>query len=203
MSTPQLLVLIVALVVLALVVLALVVAARRRRRRQELQGTFGAEYDRTVEGAGKRRDAERELAERKQRHDALTIRPLSPASRQRYLAGWDGVQARFVDRPVLALTEADQLVTQLMAERGYPTDGVRTQEEMLSVEHTAVLDSFRAGHAIEQANRQDSADTEQVRQGMLHFRAVFEALLDDGTSDPYPAEESDRRTDAELRGQAR
>jgi hypothetical protein len=204
MSTTQLLVLIVALVVLALVVLALVVAARRRRRRrQELQGTFGAEYDRTVEGAGKRRDAERELAERKQRHDALTIRPLSPASRQRYLAAWDGVQTRFVDRPVLALTEADQLVTQLMAERGYPTDGVRTQEEMLSVEHTSVLDSFRAGHAIEQANRQDSADTEQVRQGMLHFRTVFEALLDDGTSDPYSAEESDRRTDAEPRGQAR
>ncbi len=204
MSTTQLLVLIVALIVLALVVLALVVAARRRRRRrQELQGTFGAEYDRTVEGAGKRRDAERELTERQQRHDALTIRPLSPASRQRYLTAWDGVQTRFVDRPVLALTEADQLVTQLMAERGYPTDGVRSQEEMLSVEHTAVLDSFRAGHAIEQANRQDSADTEQVRQGMLHFRAVFEALLDDGTSDPYPADETDRRTDAELRGQAR
>lgn len=204
MSSTQILLLIVALVVVAVVVGLFVAAGRKRRKREELKGTFGAEYDRTVEGKGKRRAAERELAERKQRHDELTLRPLSAASRQRYLAAWDGVQTRFIDRPVLALSEADQLVTQLMGERGYPTDGVRTQEDMLSVEHSAVLDSFRAGHAIEQANREDSADTEQVRQGMLHFRTVFEELLEDGGAEPYPADsERDRRTDAELRGDAR
>ncbi len=206
MSPTQLLALIAAVVV-GLVVAGLVLAAvRKRRRRTELRETFGPEYDRTVESTGKRRAAERELAERKQRYDALTIRPLSTASRQRYLAAWDGVQTRFIDQPVLALSEADHLVTQVMADRGYPTDGVRTQEDMLSVEHSTVLDNFRAGHAIEQANRSDASDTEQVRQGMLHFRAVFEELLDDGAV-AYPTgpqgAAGDRRTDGELRGEPR
>ena len=202
MSPTQLLLLIAA-VVLVLLVAGLLAAARKRRRRAELRETFGPEYDRTVAGAGTRRDAERQLAERKQRHDALTIRPLSAASRQRYLTAWGGVQARFIDQPVLALSEADHLVTRVMAERGYPTDGMRTQEDMLSVEHATVLDNFRAGHAIEQANRSDAADTEQVRQGMLHFRAVFEELVSEGDGDPYPAgpqgATAQQRDDAELR----
>ncbi len=206
MSSSQIVALVVAVVLVLVVVDLVVAAARRRRRRTELRETFGPEYDRTVGSTGKRGAAERELAERRRRHDALTIRPLSAASRQRYLAAWDGVQTRFIDQPVLALSEADHLVTQVMADRGYPTDGVRTKEDMLSVEHSTVLDSFRAGHAIEQANRSDSSDTEQVRQGMLHFRAVFEELVDDST-DPYPTgpegTAGDRRTDAELRGESR
>jgi hypothetical protein len=98
------------------------------------------------------------------------------------------VQSRFIDQPVLALSEADHLVTRVMAERGYPTDGARIQEDMLSVGHGAVLEHFRAGHAIEQDNRTDHSDTEQVRQGMLHFRAVFEELVSDGADEPYPAD---------------
>jgi hypothetical protein len=198
MSTTTLTLLVVALLVVIAVVVAIVAQRRKSaQRRKELRGTFGSEYDRTVEGSDKRSAAERELAERKERHDALELRPLSSASRQRYLTAWDGVQSRFVDKPVLALTEADQLVTQVMAERGYPTDGTRVQEDMLSVESAALIDSFRAGHAIEQANHSGSADTEQVRQGMLHFRTVFEALLDDGSAsgEPYPDEQDGRRQD--------
>lgn len=190
MTTTQIVILVVAVVVVLALVAALVVAARRRRQREQLRGTFGQEYDRTVESSDKRRDAERELLERKERHDALDIRPLSAASRQRYLTAWDGVQTRFVDSPVLALSEADALVTRLLAERGFPTDDVRTQEDMLSVEHAHVLDGFRAGHAIEQANTVGSADTEQVRQGMLHFREVFEELVSEGGNDPYPADDA-------------
>ena len=190
MSTTETVLLIVAVAVVLLLLAGIVAAARRRSRRQELQGTFGAEYDRTVEQSDKRRDAERELAERKVRHDELDIRPLTAASRQRYLAAWDGVQNRFIDAPVLALSEADALLTQLLAERGFPTEDVRTQEDMLSVEHSHVLDQFRAGHAIEQQNTVGSADTEQVRQGMLHFRQVFEELVSEGSSEPYPVEDS-------------
>lgn len=187
MSTSEIVVL--ALVVLAvLAVLAVAVAAgKKRRRTQDLRGTFGSEYDRTVESSDKRRDAERDLAERKSRHDALEIRPLTSASRQRYLTAWAGVQSRFVDSPVLALSEADALLTQLLAERGFPTEDVRTQEEMLSVEHGHILDGFRAGHAIEQQNTTGHADTEQVRQGMLHFREVFEAMVSEG-DEPYPSD---------------
>jgi hypothetical protein len=182
MSTTEIVILVVAIVVVLL-------AAKRRKQTQELRGTFGSEYDRTVDGSDKRRDAERELAERKARHDNLEIRPLTSASRQRYLTAWSGVQNRFVDAPVLALSEADALLTQLLAERGFPTDDVRTQEDMLSVEHADVLEGFRAGHAIEQQNTTGSADTEQVRQGMLHFREVFESLVGAGDREPYPANE--------------
>ena len=189
MSTTETVLLVVAVVVVLLLLAGIIAAARRRSRRQELQGTFGSEYDRTVEQSDKRRDAERELAERKARHDELDIRPLTAASRQRYLAAWDGVQNRFIDSPVLALSEADALLTQLLAERGFPTEDVRTQEDMLSVGHSHVLEQFRAGHAIEQQNTVGSADTEQVRQGMLHFRQVFEELVSEGSSEPYPVQD--------------
>ena len=193
MSTTQIVVL-VAVVVLVLLVVAGAVAWRKRRQRTEqLRGTFGSEYDRTVESSDKKRHAERQLAERKERHDELEIRPLSAASRQRYLTAWDGVQNRFIDAPVLALSEADALLTRMLAERGFPTGDVRTQEEMLSVEHADVLDAFRAGHAIEQQNTTHDADTEQVRQGMLHFRQVFETLVSEGTDEPYPSDEERER----------
>jgi len=193
MTTTEIVLLVVAIVVVLLIVAAVLAAARKKKRTQELRGTFGDEYDRTVETSDKRRDAERELAERKARHEQLDIRPLSAASRERYLTAWEGVQGRFVDAPVLALSEADALLTRLMAERGFPTDDLRTQEDMLSVEHTHVLDGFRAGHAIEQANTTGSADTEQVRQGMLHFREVFDDLVSDGDPEAYPTDAQDVR----------
>ena len=178
MSTSQVVTLVV--VVLVVLVLALVAAAAKRRRRTEqLRGTFGSEYDRTLDATGRRKDAERDLAERKARYDALELRPLSAASRERYQSQWVGVQTRFVDDPEAALSQGDQLVTRLMDERGFPTDDVDTQERLLSVEHAHVLDSFRAGHATEERVRAGQAGTEEVRQAMLHFRTVFEDLLDD------------------------
>ena len=191
MTTTEIVILVVAVVVALIVVAAVVAAVKRRKQREQLRETYGSEYDRTVESSDKRKHAERELQERKERHDSLDIRPLSDASRQRYLTAWDGVQNRFVDTPVLALSEADALLTRMLEERGFPTDDVRTQEDMLSVEHAHVLKSFRAGHAIEQRNTTGSADTEQVRQGMLHFRQVFEELVSEGNgsdSEPYPGE---------------
>jgi len=189
MTTNEIVLLVVAIVVVLLIVAAVLAAAKKKKRTQELRGTFGDEYDRTVETSDKRRDAERELAARKEEHDRLDIRPLSSASRQRYLAAWDGVQNRFVDNPVLALSEADALLTQLLNERGFPTGDSRESERMLSVEHGRVLEGFRAGHAIEQANTSNRADTEQVRQGMLHFRQVFEELVSEDSGEPYPDDE--------------
>ena len=186
MSTSEVVLLIVVLVVLVAVVAAVLVALRRRRRSEQLRGAFGPEYDRTVSAADKRRDAEQELAQRQQRHAELDIRPLPEASRQRYLTAWDGVQTRFIDSPVLALSEADALLSRLMGERGFPTDDVRTQADMLSVGHAHVLEQFRAGHSIEQSNTTGSADTEQVRQGMLHFRTVFEELVSEGRGTAAP-----------------
>ncbi len=190
MSTTQIVVLVAVLVVVVLVLAALLEASRRRRRTAQLRGTFGPEYDRAVDTADRRSDGEKQLADRLERHRQLEIRPLAAVSRQRYLTAWDGVQLRFLDNPVLALSEADALLTQLLDERGFPTQDVRTQEEMLSVEHVHVLDRFREGHAIEQSSTTASADTEQVRQAMLHFRWVFEELVSEGASEPYPADEA-------------
>ena len=176
MSTGQIVALVVVLVLLAAVV-ALLLA--RRRRTAALRGRFGPEYDRVVERTGDRRDAERRLAERQARAEALELRPLPAASRERYQSQWIGVQTRFVDAPESALGEADRLITQLMRERGFPEGSAESSEELLSVRHTRVVDSFRAGHAIEEASRDGRATTEQVRQAMLHFREVFEELLGD------------------------
>ncbi len=195
MTTTEIVLLVVAIVVVLLIVAAVLAAARKKKRTQDLRGTFGDEYDRTVETSDKRRDAERDLAARKQEHEKLDIRPLSSASRQRYLSAWDGVQNRFVDNPVLALSEADALLTQLLAERGFPTGDSRESERMLSVEHGRVLEGFRAGHAIEQANTSNRADTEQVRQGMLHFRQVFEELVSEESGEPYPRGDRDLSED--------
>ncbi len=203
MSTSQLVALIVIVVVILAVVGIAVSAARRKKRRTALQSTFGSEYDRTVQQTGRRKDAERELAERQAKHDSLDIRPLSTASRQRYTDSWAAVQTRFVDDPVLAFTEADHLLTQLMEERGYRTGDIEEQAGLLSVEHGRVLENYRAGHAIEERTTSTNADTEQTRQGMLHFRNVFEELLGDdtargaGQAEAYPDSQPARTTDVE------
>jgi len=197
MTASSIVLILVAVLVVAVVIAALIAVSRRKNRTEALRDRFGSEYDRTVSGSDKKRDAERELADREQRHSELEVRPLSDASRQRYLTAWEGVQTRFIDSPVLALSEADALLTQMMGERGFPTDDVRSQEDMLSVEHAHVLEQFRAGHRIEQAHSTGDADTEQVRQGMLHFRSVFEDLVSEGTT-PYPDEQQPVRTDRDA-----
>jgi len=187
MSTTTVVV-IVATIVLVLIIAVVAAAAKRRRRTSGLQGTFGPEYDRTVEQTGGRRDAERELFRRKAKHNQLDIRPLTAASRERYLTSWTALQTRFMDDPVLAFTEADHLVNRVMQDRGYPTDDVEEEAGLLSVQHGLIVDNYRAGHRIEQVTTSSRSDTEQVRQGMLHFRTVFEELLgDDGEG--YPADE--------------
>lgn len=201
MTTTQILILVVVVLIVVAVIAAAAAAAKRKRRTAALQGTFGSEYDRTIEQTGGRKDAERELADRKAKHEELDIRPLSPASRERYTQSWAAVQTRFVDDPVMAFTEADHLLTGLLQERGYPTGDVEEQAGLLSVEHGRVLDNYRAGHAIEQRTTSSHADTEQVRQGMLHFRTVFEELLGDG--EVYPEGDADRNDGQDRRTEGR
>ena len=186
-STVVAIVLIVALVLL---LAAVVAAAARKRRTARLRDSFGPEYDRTVEDAGRRRDAEKELLARREEHEQLQLRPLTPAARDRFSTAWAGVQSRFVDTPAVALTEADALVTELLTERGYPVEDFDTKSRLLSVEHAGVMDSYRSAHAVEVASRARTADTETVRNAFLDFRRVFEDVMSDGADEPYPAEES-------------
>ncbi len=184
-------------VVIALIVI--VSAALRARRTRTLKGQFGREYDRTVEHAGDRRAGERELAERQKRHEALDIRPLSPQARERYVRSWQNTQARFVDDPAGAVVEADGLVQQVMKERGYPTDDFDQRAADISVEHPELVERYRTAHGIAQSHERGQASTEDLRQSVRHYRALFEELLGDGAAEqPLSRDTSPEREEAQT-----
>ncbi len=170
---------IVIAVVVVLVIVIAVAAAAKRRRRHHLQDRFGSEYDRTVEGADRRRAAERDLRDREARHDELELRPLSDASRQRYTEQWQDMQAGFVDRPQVAVADADRLITDLMRERGYPVDDFDTRSELVSVDHPDVVENYRTAHGIAVRTVEGRTSTEDLRQAVISYRALFEEMLVD------------------------
>jgi ribosomal protein L13E len=173
MSPTQIIVLV--LVILVVVVLAAVGWAVMRR--QSLRRRFGPEYDRLVSEQDSRAAAERELRERERRHADLELRPLSAESRATYAAAWEELQARFVDAPVDAVAAGDELVTRLVAERGYPTTDYEEQLAHLSVDHARTLGHYRDAHEIFLRNQRGEASTEQLRQALVHYRALFADLL--------------------------
>lgn len=172
-----------AVIVVLLVIIALLVARRQRSRR--LKQNFGPEYNRVVAKRGDQRSAERELAGRRRRVDKFEIRPLERAAHQRYLERWKGAQRLFVDEPAAAVGEAHVLVQQVMHDRGYPVDDDFEQRAAdISVEHPDVVENYRAAQAISVRARSGRATTEQLRQSMVHFRALFGDLLAPGDSSP-------------------
>ncbi|MFD3546316.1 hypothetical protein ACFWUW_12010 [Streptomyces sp. NPDC058655] len=174
--------LIAVIVVAAVVVLALTALLWMLARRRHLRERFGPEYERTVEQEGGRKAAERDLRAREQRHDGLDIKELSAERRHQYAQEWNGVQQQFVDRPEASVVEADELVTRLMGERGYPTDGYSGQVRDLSVEHGRTLEQYRAAHDVKVRSGEDQVTTEELRGAMVHYRALFEELLSDQRS---------------------
>lgn len=167
---------IIAIIVVILVVAALLAGLSAMKRRRRLQDRFGPEYDRAVSEHG-RREAEAELAERERRVRHLDIKPLSPTARAQYAAEWTAVQEQFVDAPQSAVTGAQTLVTAVMKDRGYPTEAFDQIVADLSVGHAATLDHFRAAHDISQRATSGTSSTEELRQAMVHFRALFTELL--------------------------
>ncbi|WP_207394058.1 hypothetical protein [Actinomadura formosensis] len=168
-------------VVIAVIVIAVIVAAvflaRSRARTQRLRRRFGPEYDRAVQQEGGRAAAERELRSREERHEELKLRDLDPRRREQYHEQWVRVQERFVDAPEAAVEQADGLVTVVMGERGYPTHGFEDKVAHLSVEHGRTMDHYRRAHAISGKAASKQASTEDLRQAMVHYRALFEELL--------------------------
>jgi hypothetical protein len=175
MSPTQIVILI--LIILALVVIALV--TRQYARRRSLRKTFGPEYDRVVAEKDSRTAGEQELRDRERKHAELQLTPLSAESKTRYQASWEEVQIRFVDAPDEAVGTADELVTRLIAERGYPTDSYDDQLKRLSVEHATTLGHYRDAHEISQRSERGEATTEDLRKALVHYRALFADLLGD------------------------
>ncbi|MER7003041.1 hypothetical protein ABT297_08340 [Dactylosporangium sp. NPDC000555] len=180
MTATQVLITIIVLVVIA----ALGYGIWFVTRRQALQHRFGPEYDRAVAEGDSRLAAERELRDRERRHAELRIHDLDPEARAAYTSSWQEIQARFLDDPVGAVRDADTLVTRVIAERGYPTGDYEEHLAHLSVEHARTLGHYRDAHELSQLSDRGEATTEQLRQAVVHYRALFADLL--GT-DPAPA----------------
>ncbi|WP_224402782.1 hypothetical protein [Pseudonocardia sp. ICBG1034] len=174
-------IIVVAVVVIVVAVLAVAAATMLRRRRSaELRDRFGPEYERTVRDADDPRDAEKELAQRRKRHDALTLRSLDPQERDGYRRRWQQVQEGFVDDPSRAVHDADALVADVMAARGYPAEDVDRREEDLSVAYPVVTQRYREARAISREHSAGRAGTEDLRHAVTSYRALIDALLDDG-----------------------
>ncbi len=184
---------IVAVLVIALVIAGVVIA--RQRRSQRLQEGFGPEYGRTLAEKGDRRAAESDLRERRERRQQLEIRELEPESRERYAERWRAAQRTFVDQPSVAVAEADRLVSEVMHDRGYPVDeDFERRAADISVDHPVVVENYRAAHGISVRAAGNKADTEELRQALVHFRSLFEELLgaDDKPRDTAEAKEMHR-----------
>jgi len=172
------------------VVLWLVIEGRRRAH---LRKRFGPEYDRTVHETGSERRAEAELDARARRVSRLQIRPLSAADGARFAEAWHAVQIRFVDEPTAAITEADRLVGEVMAVRGYPLGDFDQRAADVSVDHPRVVANYRAARDIAQRQGRGETNTEDLRQAIIHYRALFEDLLGhDDVRTHVPAAQKER-----------
>lgn len=169
---------IIGVIVAAVIVVALGWLVWTQVRRRQLRDRFGAEYDRTVESADSRRAGEQELMSREKRHSEYDIKPLSPASSERYTRQWALIQEQFVDEPGPAVAEADRLVTVVMGECGYPTKGYQQQAADLSVRHASTLEHYRVAHAIKDRHTDSRASTEELREAMIHYRSLFHDLVE-------------------------
>ena len=170
-------------VVLVLVIIGaiLIVVSARRRRTKRYHDQFGTEYDRTVQTMGDEKKAQTELDERQKHVKALDIRPLSVSERERYLADWTAVQSKFVDEPGQAIVDADRLIIEVMQVRAYPVSDFDQRAADISVNYPALVSNYRAAREIAIKNEQHSANTEELRLAMIHYRSLFDDLLKEET----------------------
>jgi len=163
-------------IALAAVAFAIVMYAQRERTRR-LRNKFGDEYDRLVHDRGNPRKAEEELLSRQKRLARLHIRELNQEEVRHFSESWRATQAQFVDAPGEAVAEADRLVREVMSTRGYPMGDFEQRASDISVDHSQVVTNYRLAHDIAARHGAGEAGTEDLRQAMVHYRALFEDLL--------------------------
>ena len=173
MTQAQIAVLILAVIVVVAVAALIVL----RQRSARLRARFGSEYDRVVAEKGNRFKAEAQLERVEKRVKSYSLQPLSAADRDRFQQAWRKIQARFVDDPASALSEADQLIGTVMLACGYPPSDFENRAAEISVDHATVIENYRAGHDIAVLHSQGRATTEDLRKAMLHYRALFDELV--------------------------
>ena len=176
MDSQTLLIILITVVICAAIGVGAWIAYNRMRS-QRLKQHFGAEYDRAVNRTHDRDLAEAELQSRQERVSEYNIVPLSEHDRTHYQRAWEQVQTRFVDDPRGATLEGDELIFAVMERRGYPVKGFDQAAADLSVDYPEVVENYRGARSIAERNRQGEASTEDLRQALVLYRALFHELL--------------------------
>ena len=183
MDTTTLVIAIVAAVVLLVIGGYLGVVFARRQRTKRLKDRFGSEYERVLNEVGDQREVEQELEARMDHVKSLDIRELFAEERERYAREWRATQAKFVDHPAVALQEADELLQEVMAAKGYPVDDFEQRAADISVDYPDLVTNYRGMREITSRDELDEVSTEEIRQAMVHCRALFEELVGAEVSD--------------------
>jgi hypothetical protein len=150
----------------------------RRKQSHRLKEHFGPEYDRTVNELGGRTKGESDLKAREKRVERLEILPLAPSEAARFTEAWRALQSRFVDNPKGVVVQAEQVVRELMEKRGYPMGDFERRAGDISVDHPDVVANYRSAQAIALREQKGAADTEELRKAVVHYRALFDELLE-------------------------
>jgi len=175
------------IVLIAIVLIGVIVGvwlAIKAKRTKELRSRFGPEYQRAVRSQGDTGAAEKVLHQREQRVSSLKIVPLDEDQRSRFADKWEREQAHFVDQPREAVEAADRLVAEVMRARGYPVSDFEQRVADVSVDHPVVVENYRIAHDIAVRDSREPISTEELRNAMLHYRALFADLLHDGGKYP-------------------
>jgi len=167
----------VVIAIAVVVVIALVAMGARKRNSAMLRERFGPEYDRAVENRGDQRAAEADLRAREKQRAQFDVKPLPEATRLNFAYEWRDVQEHFVDQPEQATTDADILITRVMAARGYPMKDFDAQAELISVDYPDTVENYRFAHAVRQRSETQQASTEDLREALLRYRSLFDELL--------------------------
>jgi hypothetical protein len=174
-------IIVVAVVVLVLIGL-LAMAFQRVQRSRRLRERFGPEYERIVNDAGDKRKAESELEARLAHVQSLDIRPLNAEEVNRFAREWQATQTEFVDAPLASVQKADRLIREVMRAKGYPVDDFEQRAADISVDYPDLVTDYRGLHMIAKKEQDDQVTTEEMRQAMVHGRALFESLVTKDTS---------------------
>jgi len=173
-----------AVVILLITGLVLVYVRKRRSTTADLRQKFGTEYERAVREHGSERKAQVKLAAREKRIETLNIRDVDPTEREHFATRWESLQSHFVDSPKGAVTEADELVSSLMKTRGYPVSNFDQRAADMSVDHPRVVENYRSAHETALRIGKDETTTEELRTAMIHYRSLFEELIQISTPAP-------------------
>jgi len=149
----------------------------RRQRTKRLQKKFGPEYEHAVKELGDQSEAEDELDARLERVESLDIQELSMDQKQHYAEEWQTTQVKFVDQPLVSIREADQLIKEIMAEKGYPVEDFDRRAADISVDYPELVVNYRNMREIVDKSNREDISTEELRQAMVHSRSLFEELL--------------------------